>query len=224
MSAKQVLMRAAQAVALAAVVGGASAAPTTYTELVNGAGFGTGDLPASAQSAGSVSAGLTRIVGNLNDAAGASLPNLVDVFGFSLASATRLIIDTFGSAVADTQLFLFDAAGNGVGWNNDASITPANTQSELWATLAAGDYYVAITPFGLDPIDLLGGSLFDTLGNGGGPLAGAGALDSWLDFSGAQFFDLQAYNINFRVPTPGALPLTLLALGLAGAVAARRRA
>ena len=54
--------------------------------------------------------------------------------------------------------------------------------------------------------------------------AGAGAVVGWNDFSGLSIFDNIGYTINARIPEPGALALSLAALGLLAGFSRRRQA
>lgn len=219
MKLKQLCKPLAQALALAVLSAGAVAAPISYTESVGGTGF----LPGTAEVvAGGAQNGLT-ILGNLNDGRGGFGPNLVDMFQFSVGQAGTYFFDTFGTVIPDPALFLFDIAGNGLYWNNDASVTPSNTQSSFATTLGLGNYYIAVAFYGLDPNDGVG-SIFDTLANEGPALAGSGAVVDWTDFYGLSIYDNIAYTINARVPEPGALALSLAALGLLAGFSRRRQA
>lgn len=218
MHTKQFFKPLAQALAIASLAGSALAAPVVYNET------NTGDLVAGAESAGDASGGLV-INGKLLDGRGGFAPNLVDLFSFTVTAAGHYLVNSFGSDIADPSLFLFDGLGNGIYWNNDASLAPVDTQSAFGVNLAAGMYHIALSWYGMDADDGIG-SIFDTLGNEGGPLPGAGALASWNDFSGLTTWDLTAYNINIslRVPEPGALALSLAALGLMAGAMRRRQA
>lgn len=219
MKLKQLCKPLAQALALAVLSAGAVAAPITFTESVGGTGF----LPGTAEVvAGGAQNGLT-ILGNLNDGRGGFGPNLVDMFLFSVGQAGTYFFDTFGTVIPDPALFLFDIAGNGLYWNNDASVTPSNTQSSFATTLGLGDYYIAVAFYGLDPDDGAG-SIFNTLANEGPALAGSGAVVGWNDFYGLSIYDNIAYTINARVPEPGAFALSLAALGLLAGFSRRRQA
>lgn len=205
------------ALAAALASSAAYAAPVVYVEV------DSGSLTTSAEVAASGGFGELQIRGRFVDGTGGFTPNLVDLFGFSITTAGRYFFDTAGSDVVDTQLFLFDAAGNGLTWNNDRSTAPVDTWSALDAFLDAGNYFIGVSMFGLDPFDDLSNSIFDTLGNGGGAIAGTGALSGWNDFSGVSLFDRTDYVINGYVPAPGALGLALAALGLMAGVSARTR-
>jgi hypothetical protein len=204
------------ALATATLATAAWAAPVVHIET------GTGDLPGTAEIAAPSGFGELRIEGTFLDASGGLSPNLVDLYGFSITNSGRYFFNTLGSGVADTQLFLFDSAGMGLAWNNDASVTPVATWSALDATLGVGNYFIAVTWFGMDPVDDAGLSIFDTLGNAGGPIAGTGALSGWADFSGVTLFDRGDYVITGYLPTPSALALALAALGLMAGVSTRR--
>ena len=206
-------------VALAAtlVCSAAAAAPLVYVEV------DTGNLTGTAEVAAASGFGELQIRGSFVDATGGFAPNVVDLFGFTIGTAGRYFFDTVGSDVADTQLFLFDASGNGLTWNNDRSTAPVDTWSALDAFLDVGNYFIAVSLYGLDPFDGANNSIFDTLLNGGGSIAGTGALAGWNDFSGAALFDRTDYVVTAYVPAPGALGLALAALGLMAGVSARPR-
>ena len=220
MKLKQLCKPLAQALALAVLSAGAVAAPITFTESVGGTGF----LPSTAEVVvGGAHNGLT-ILGNLVDGRGGNPPNLVDMYGFSVSQAGTYFFDTFGSDIFDPQLFLFDSIGNGLYWNNDASITPSDTQSSFATTLGAGNYFIAFSFFGFDPDDGQN-PIFDTLfTNEGTALAGSGPVTQWTQAVLGTIWDRTAYSINIHVPEPGALALSLAALGLLAGFSRRRQA
>jgi hypothetical protein len=186
----------------------------------------TGSLPATAEVAAPAGFDELLIRGQFTDGKGSQGLNLVDLFQINITNAGHYFFNTFDSEVADTQLFLFDSTGKGLVWNNDATLTPVNTLSALDAQLEAGTYYLAVSWIGMVPLDGSMTSIFDTLGNGGGPLGGSGALASWADFSGAGQFDSKFYFINgyvSAVPEPAALGLMLAGLALIGRATTRRR-
>ena len=212
-------------VALSAASLGSAAAANT-TSLVGYTENNTGNLPGTAEVAAPAGFDQLLITGLFTDGTGGFAPNLVDLFQINITNAGHYFFDTFGSEVADTQLFLFDSAGKGLVWNNDATLTPVNTLSALDTVLNAGIYYLAVSWYGMDPLDGSMTSIFDTLGNGGGPLGGSGALASWADFSGVGQFDSKSYFINGYVsvvPEPAALGLMLAGLALIGRATTRRR-
>ncbi len=195
----------------------ALAAPVTFNE----SAAGTGNLPGATDIVMAAAHNDLVIRGNLVDGRGGFAPNLVDMYRFTVSQGGTYFFNTFGSVIADTQLFLFDSAGMGLIWNNDASLSPVNTHSAFAISLGLGDYHVAVSFFGLDPDDGAG-SIFDTLSNGGGAIAGSGTVSSWTDFNGATIWDDTSYAISIDVPEPGALALSLLALGLMAGVRGRR--
>ena len=217
MQAKSLFKSVSVALATATLATAAWASPVVHIET------GAGDLPGTAEIAAPAGFADLRIEGSFLDSSGGNPLNLADLYGFSITQAGRYFFNTFGSGVADTQLFLFDATGNGLAWNNDASESPVDTWSALDAALDVGNYFIAVTWFGMDPVDDAGLSIFDTLANAGGPIAGTGVLTTWADFSGVTLFDRGDYVITGYLPTPSALALALAALGLMAGVSARSR-
>ncbi len=218
MQAKNLIQSLSVAVAAATVATATWAAPTVFTETA------TGSLAGTAEVAAASGFDQLRIEGRFTDATGGFDTNLVDLYKLNITTAGTYFFNTTGSAVADTQLFLFDAAGKGLVWNNDISTAPVDTWSALVAMLDVGTYFIGVSWFGMDPFDGTNTSIFDTLLNEGGPVAGTGALAGWNDFSGASLFDTGDYAITAYVPAPGALGLALAALGLMAGVSSRRRA
>ena len=218
MNAKKLFQPLAVALSIASLSGMAIAAPVVYNESTTG----TGDLLASAEAAGDASS--LVIKGNLRDGRGGFAPNVSDLYKITVSYAGTYFFDTFGSTVADPTLFLFDSSGNGLYFNNDASLSPVDTQSSFVASLGMGDYYLGFAFFGVDPDDGAG-SMFDTLGsNQGGPVAGALSLVQWVNYSTfTSIWDDTAYSINIKVPEPGALALSLAALGLLAGFSRRRQ-
>ena len=221
MNSSNLLKRIVLAAAALTFAMGVHAGPTVFNEP---AAPGTGDLLGTALNAGSASSGLI-INGNLLDGRGQA-PNVSDLYKFSIVSASRYDFTSVGSLVSDLQLFLFDSTGNGLYFSNltGGSITQGSFTID---SLGIGDYYIGVSFFGVDPFDTANNALFDTLGpTQGSGMAGALALDSWLNASafnqpGARW-DISGYSVSISVPEPGALSLALLALVLMGA--ARRRA
>lgn len=216
MNAKKLFKPLAMALTIASLSGVALAAPVVYNEVR------TGDALGSAEFAGD--AGSLVIRGNLLDGRGGFAPNVSDLYRITVSSAGNYVFNTFGSTVADPTLFLFDNAGNGLYFNNDASLMPVDTQSSFSAVLGLGDYYLGFAFYAVDPDDGAG-SMFDTLGsNEGGPVAGALSLTQWVNYSAfTGIWDNTAYRINVRLPEPGALALSLVALGLLAGFSRRRQ-
>jgi hypothetical protein len=208
----------AGAMAAALVSASAFAAPTVYTEGL----LGTGALPGAADNVGAAEGGL-KISGRLTDGKGGNAANLVDMYKFNVGYAGTYFFNTQGTSIVDTQLFLFDSSGKGLAWNNDVDLASGNTQSAFSTFLGLGDYYIALSFWGVDPEDEFATPVFDTLGTNDGPAnAGAGAVANWADFYGNTSWDLDDYAINAYVPEPGALALSLAALALMAGVSRRR--
>jgi Ca2+-binding RTX toxin-like protein len=74
--------------------------------------------------------------------------NDVDIFQISLAGDS-FSASTVGGASFDTQLFLFDSSGVLLAQNDDSEGTLQSTISS--SSLAAGDYFLAISSFNNDP-------------------------------------------------------------------------
>ncbi len=158
-------------------------------------------------------------------------------------ATTATAADSRASAGFDTRLWLFDLNGNGVVANDDYPATAAPFTSMIsdtttFANLISNDgfidpnvgtvvagqkYILIISGYSNDPADAAGTDMFN-LGldfNGlFGPDPAAGAFAGWdntLPASGS--YTIAFKNVNFGVPTPGALSV----LGLGGLMAARRR-
>ncbi len=208
----------AGAMAAALVSASALAAPTVYTEGLPG----TGALPAAADYVGAADSGL-KISGRLTDGKGGNTPNVVDMYKFSVGYSGTYFFNTQGTSIVDTQLFLFDSSGKGLAWNNDVDLANGNMQSAFSTFLGLGDYYIALSFWGVDPEDEFATPVFDTLGTNDGPAnAAAGAVDNWWDTYGGTLWDIDDYTINAYVPEPGALALSLAALALMAGVSRRR--
>ncbi len=115
----------------------------------------------STASATGASAGTTleAITGSLSSSTDA------DLFAINITVPGTFSASTVGGSLVDTQLFLFNSIGSAVYFNDDASGT--STQSFLpgsstFSPTTAGLYYLAITPFGLDPVNSISQLLFNT--------------------------------------------------------------
>ena len=144
-------------ITLLGTCGFALAGPTDWVEAGDAGQNGIG----AAQSVLTVG-GLTTITG--------SLPSLqdVDLFKFTITSPAAFSASSQingGSSVPDTMLFLFDSAGMGVAFNDDTSgFSQGGTLpmgNALYAALAAGTYYMAISQWNNHALSV-GGTMFPT--------------------------------------------------------------
>jgi hypothetical protein len=159
----------------------------------------------------------------------------VDVYRIQLTGGGTFSATTEGLSAVDTKLFLFDATGRGVYMNDDAdvftlqSLLPAG---DPLTPLAAGEYYLAITGFDLDPVSVAGLIFPDPLFPEGvyGP-TGPGGGSPVLDFLGSGDFgdyEIRLTGANFvsapqAVPEPSSLALAAVGGLVAAAARVRRR-
>jgi len=107
-----------------------------------------GDLPGTAAVV-SGSGALSKIRGNL---AGTD----ADMFQINICSPGSFEATTVGGSTVDTQLFLFDANGVGITHDDDDPITgvlQSRLSSLYTSSLPAGNYYLAISAYNMDPVD-----------------------------------------------------------------------
>ena len=121
------------------------ASQSLHASIINEGPGDAGQLTGTAQMVGVIGGGDT-IQGTIEDASD------VDLFGFSWGGGL-LEINTFGAFVFDTQLHLFDSTGAGIGENDDSG----GLQSQIALNLAAGDYFIGISPFNIDASGWSGG-------------------------------------------------------------------
>jgi hypothetical protein len=193
-----------------ALAGAASAA--TYNEV--------GDAGATIATAQAVAAGTTTINGSLQS------PFDVDLYSFTLASATSIVIDGLGWALSgiDSNLILFDGLGHGIFGDDDSG--PATLESRISLTLAAGSYLLAYGDNNIYSYDSLNHYV---IGDDDGFVGlTSNTHDHFMAYGGRT----GAYQINFStavdgpaaVPLPASLPLMLVAVGgMAGLRRARRK-
>jgi hypothetical protein len=108
-----------------------------------------GDLPATAM----VPSGS----GALDSLSGSLTANDVDMFKISICDTANFTATTFGGTDQDTQLFLFNLDGTGVVMNDDipdGQEGDTTLQSRISGALvpAAGNYYLAVAHYDMDPI------------------------------------------------------------------------
>ncbi|WP_432377490.1 PEP-CTERM sorting domain-containing protein [Duganella sp. P38] len=221
---KQSLRALAGAALMTLATGAAHAGPVT--ELGD-----AGPLLGSAQSFTGSSA-IYTITGSL---LGAAAGDYADLFRVYLYAGSTFSATTTASAWNtnnfDSALFLFDSTGHGVVANDDdPNVGP---QSTIFKSVAAsGYYYLAVAGTGYTPVSA-GGAIFGDLFGAAAQVpavgaGGAGALSGWQSVSsesGDYELVLQgAYANVSAVPEPTNVSMLLAGLGLAGAVARRRRA
>ncbi|MEM8834333.1 MAG: hypothetical protein AAGD00_00800 [Planctomycetota bacterium] len=221
---------------------------------ISGAAFGqawnesgdAGDAVGAAAQVVTGSGALTAINGSTDAGAG----DLTDAYVIRITDGSAFFASTdntiAGDSDFDTRLWLFDLAGNAVLGNDDSTAGAANFSfqsflsdaanytaqpgggtvdpSATGATIAPGDYILAISGFSQEAFDANGVRTidmavdFDALH--GPNAASTGVLDSWEDtgFEATGSYSIALGGAEF-IPAPGAVAM----LGLGGLAAARRR-
>jgi hypothetical protein len=151
--------------------------------------------------------------------------DLVDIYRISVGAPTFLSITTAPGNAADSindpVLYLFDSAGMALVMNDDDGINGTqSTIGPLSPIYLPGNYYIAVTFSGAEPLSAAGASLFDAFGSflaiSTDPLASwtGGPLTTNFDVPGVYELALTT------IPVPSGL--LLLVPGLLGLGAVRR--
>jgi MYXO-CTERM domain-containing protein len=202
-----------------------------------------GDMPGTAQIPAGIG-NLLSITGQLSNGAD------IDMYQIFIHDAAAFIaeVTAFAGGSTDSQLYLFNANGVGIAFDDDSGLglfsrlsndhtinvggAPDNIgQSNLILNAGVGVYYLAITKFDTDALNLAGGtqaangiwhdgSPFAGPFQPDGPGAGNATLAGWglASTTGNPIYTITLTGASF-VPAPGALAL----LGLAGLAGIRRR-
>jgi hypothetical protein len=183
-----------------------------------------GDLPASAQ--------VVMGAGSLTQINGFFGANDADMYRILITNPAAFSATTFGGTTLDTQLWLFHVSGMGIAHNDDVpagnpgagtlqSMFPVG--NPLYASLAPGEYLIAITRYDRDPVSAGGlifpNSPFNVVHGPTGP-GGGSPITGWLGTTSASTAQYSIYLTGAGfIPAPGALAL----FGLAGLAGTRRR-
>jgi MYXO-CTERM domain-containing protein len=233
-------MKIASSVAAIAALGVAGIANGQVWNEVGDAG----DLTSNAQAVAGLGT-LSSIVGNWANGQD------IDMYCIEIKDAQAFVAEVIASTgFTDTQMYLFNAAGQGIAFDDDSGLSlfsrigndntintgsapSINGQPNLIANAGNGIYYLAISRFDADALNLAGGtqvangiwhdgSPFDGPFAPDGPGAGSSTtLAGWIYATASA--TTGSYTISLTgasfVPAPGALAL----LGLAGLVGHSRR-
>lgn len=100
--------------------------------------------------------------GPLNRIRGVLSGDEADIFKIQICDVASFSATTVGTTGYDTQLWLFNDAGKGVALSDDSQ---GVTQSTLTSAFvgSSGTYYLAISPYNRDPVDVDGFLLWENL-------------------------------------------------------------
>ena len=150
--------------------------------------------------------------------------NDVDLYAIQITDEANFLATTVGGAAFDTQLFLFNADGSGQVENDDFAATlQSGVNSD--GVFSNGLYYLAISSFNADPLDInnvdpFGFDTYPGTGDQRMPVT-SDPLASWDTFGGGEgVYRISLTGASFvEVPEPASLAL----VGLGGLAALRRR-
>jgi hypothetical protein len=171
-----------------------------------------------------VSASATPYYGEIDDF------EFADIWQLTVGTAGVVTIDTSASPVTDssypldTQLFLFDSSWMGL-WAND-NANSSVSYSQISAFLNPGSYFLAVSLYNANPVNLFGnifpdnltGQVAPTFLGSLAPFTG-GWSTAWPEgypYNGPYVLDINGVDAAAPVPEPATL--TLLATGALGLV------
>lgn len=155
----------------------------------------------------------------------------VDLFRIFISSPATFSATTLPGTSVDAQLFLFNAAGLGVIGNDDFfGLLPALTPGTPFSPITPGIYYLAVSPFNIDPVSA-GGFIFPPVQAGLPPFGPTGPggnlpLSGYSGAGGAGTYAIRLTGTDFAgamIPEPGTIALVGIGLLPLAGIAARRR-
>jgi hypothetical protein len=103
--------------------------------------------------------GTSIIVGTL------SVAGDVDMYHLHICDPANFSAAVSGAAVPNTQLFLFRPDGSGVAMDDDtpSGLNNSTLTGPLVQSIPAGDYYIAISSYDVDPVDAAGVEIWNDI-------------------------------------------------------------